>query len=631
MLPTKKTDMLNLNEGTSSIEMSIDASSSEFLMGVLTDLYQYKINAVIREYSTNAQDATKAAGNETVVEVTLPTVTDLFFTVRDYGTGMSHQEIIDVYSKYGASQSRNSNDVTGMLGLGSKSALTYTSSFTVDTVKDGVRLVATVSKTNTVPTIEILAKVDSDEPNGTTIKVPVSRNDIYEFGRVAKEIYSFWSDPILVDGEKPLPFSTEGTWTQLDESIWFNPNGHYSHVVQGNVAYPVNYRATKDKNITGSFVAFVPNGSVDFTPAREEMRDTDLTTGTIETILNYVKNSFKRLVSDSKNMSPTEILAAGHKLGWKNLPSQLTLPFSDIPVTYKEISLDDVGSGKNWIQSNMLAYKPDAFYVTGFKAQKVNKNHAERLRLHISDSELSDTDVVTVFVLPERELEGYEFKNVIKWEDVARLKRDTSGATSTVKGYDYEVMTTDGSQTVVGLVESPKIVFGHREALTIQEIRAMLAFDDELHIVPLSKNRMNKFARLHPTAITLGDWIVKANAEFIANADIDDLEVIEAHHNLNKGCWLDRNTIRGLLPLVGKVPFETKTETFLQSLNKKPINLPFFVNINDIVSDCETNFVEELANDKNIRLMARMREAGVDIEEIGAFLTWKAEKANKSK
>ena len=52
--------------------MTFDENSIAHLMSVLTDLYSDKPLAVIREYSTNALDAHRAAGNTAPIEVTLP-------------------------------------------------------------------------------------------------------------------------------------------------------------------------------------------------------------------------------------------------------------------------------------------------------------------------------------------------------------------------------------------------------------------------------------------------------------------------------------------------------------------------------------------------------------------------------
>ena len=101
-------------------------------------LYSNKIKEIIRELSTNALDSHRAAGTvDTPFEVHLPTILVPYFSVRDYGTGLTDQEIESIYTTYFESTKTNSNEYIGALGLGSKSPFSYTDNFTVTSVKNG--------------------------------------------------------------------------------------------------------------------------------------------------------------------------------------------------------------------------------------------------------------------------------------------------------------------------------------------------------------------------------------------------------------------------------------------------------------------------------------------------------------
>ena len=124
-----RTVEIHSQELDSSNQFSIAQTSKMFK--ILSDsLYSDKVMAVIRELSTNANDAHIAAGNRNPFKVTLPTQTNPNFTVRDYGTGLSQEDMEELYTTYGASNKNDSNDFTGCLGLGSKSPFAYTKSFT---------------------------------------------------------------------------------------------------------------------------------------------------------------------------------------------------------------------------------------------------------------------------------------------------------------------------------------------------------------------------------------------------------------------------------------------------------------------------------------------------------------------
>ena len=125
-------------------ESSFGISSSEDLVYIFdilrSKLYSNKIAAVIREYSTNAADANTECGKkEKPVVITAPTRLAPEFKVRDYGFGLTEDQIRNVYCMYGKSTKRDSNEYTGQLGLGSKSGFAYGDSFSIVSYNDGVK------------------------------------------------------------------------------------------------------------------------------------------------------------------------------------------------------------------------------------------------------------------------------------------------------------------------------------------------------------------------------------------------------------------------------------------------------------------------------------------------------------
>ena len=98
--------------------MTIDPSGMAHVMAILTNLYANAPLAVLREYATNARDSHVAAGSDRPIEVDLPTDLNPSLVIRDFGVGLSEQEIIDVYARYGASTKRDTDDQVGAFGLG---------------------------------------------------------------------------------------------------------------------------------------------------------------------------------------------------------------------------------------------------------------------------------------------------------------------------------------------------------------------------------------------------------------------------------------------------------------------------------------------------------------------------------
>src|SRR5690606_32060996 len=151
---------------------------------ILSDtLYADKIKAVIRELSTNAYDAHVEAGNkDRPFDVKLPTILDPVFRIRDYGTGLSHEDVLNLYNTYFYSTKTESNEVVGALGLGSKSPYAYTSVFTVISYYNGVmRLYNSGLDEEDCPLCSFLHEEPTDQPNGLEISFGVNREDFQTF------------------------------------------------------------------------------------------------------------------------------------------------------------------------------------------------------------------------------------------------------------------------------------------------------------------------------------------------------------------------------------------------------------------------------------------------------------------
>ncbi len=90
-------------------------------------LYSDKIRAVLRELACNAWDAHQDANKGDVpFEVHLPTDFEPYFEIKDYGTGMTHRDIVDLFASYFGTNKSDSDKFIGALGLGSKSPLCLT-------------------------------------------------------------------------------------------------------------------------------------------------------------------------------------------------------------------------------------------------------------------------------------------------------------------------------------------------------------------------------------------------------------------------------------------------------------------------------------------------------------------------
>lgn len=289
-----------------SENMTLDMKSLPHLMGVLTNLYSDRILAVIREYSTNAMDSHIAAGYpDKPITVKLPNLLfrEPVFEVKDEGLGLSEEEVFDIYGSYGASTKRESNAVTGQLGLGCKSALTYTNMFTLAAIKDGRKGVFSVHlDTQGIPTITKLASSITDEHNGVTVTIPVQPEDIKKFAEKSAEFFMFWD--VLPNGVNVKHYLDHEGVVDFGEGIVYVPcvtNG--AHVLMGGVRYTIPSNSMDyheyfhPYSLSGvCFLAEV--GEVDFVPSRETVNFTKRTRQFLERKLDYLAVKAREIVSD---------------------------------------------------------------------------------------------------------------------------------------------------------------------------------------------------------------------------------------------------------------------------------------------------------------------------------------------
>jgi hypothetical protein len=124
-----------------AIRMGIESAPTKLIVKYITDTYTLPLDAAIRETVSNAVDAARAKGlGYEAVEVgfgnpaiIMHKATDTYIHVKDNGVGMDYDTLVNVYTQYGMSDKRDTDEMTGAFGLGAKSPLAYTSEFHVIT------------------------------------------------------------------------------------------------------------------------------------------------------------------------------------------------------------------------------------------------------------------------------------------------------------------------------------------------------------------------------------------------------------------------------------------------------------------------------------------------------------------
>lgn len=279
---------------SSGVQESVDFGISEEdmprIMGILRNtLYTRKIDAILREYGTNAWDAHQEAGKgNRPIKVTLPTVMNPVLSIRDFGLGLSPEAVLRVYTQYGKSTKRDSNKTAGMLGIGSKSGFCYSESFTVISWHGGWKriYVAALDPSNRGK----MSLLDETElppeqagETGVEIQIPAKRQDLYEFEVRAKEVYSYFEPMPEINTQMP-----ERTYrVALDHGYVDTTNRDNRWVaVMGCVSYHINLDVIQEELLTADLYRSLTciagglrfeMGEIEISANREDLEYTDRT------------------------------------------------------------------------------------------------------------------------------------------------------------------------------------------------------------------------------------------------------------------------------------------------------------------------------------------------------------------
>jgi hypothetical protein len=274
-------------------------------------LYANKIKAIIRELSCNAVDSHVAAGKaDTPFDIHLPTQMEPWFSIRDYGTGLDHDQVTNIYTTYFESTKTASNEFIGALGLGSKSPFSYTDNFTVSAIKDGKKGVySAFINEQGVPSIALMSTEDSTDPTGVEIQFAV--NEYYDYSKFRDEAHSVYRYFTL------KPVVTNLANFEIPEIEYDSkdivPGVHYvggyrgSRAVMGNIAYPIDV-PNAEKNL-GKLTQLLQHGleihfdigELDFQASREGLSYIPQTIDAIKRKLEALNNQLAVHIATEAN------------------------------------------------------------------------------------------------------------------------------------------------------------------------------------------------------------------------------------------------------------------------------------------------------------------------------------------
>ena len=89
------------------------------------------------------------------MKVKLPSLVEPFLSIRDFGTGLDDQQMVDVFIAFGNSTKTHSNDFIGGKGIGAKSPLAYGDMFTVFSYQNGYKTMHTIFKDEGIRVLKV--------------------------------------------------------------------------------------------------------------------------------------------------------------------------------------------------------------------------------------------------------------------------------------------------------------------------------------------------------------------------------------------------------------------------------------------------------------------------------------------
>jgi len=315
--------------------VSMGVSNDAALMHIFSaTLYTYPKLATVREIICNAWDAHIAAGiTDRPIEVD---VSNGRVTVRDFGYGIAHAKIGEIYGTYGKSTKRDDSTVTGGFGLGSKAPFAYTDNFEVISHHVGQKTIYRVSKSSMEkggkPTINKIVDMPTQETGMQVSFSLIKESDANHFLSLIREVIQFGEIPVKLNGalvtlELPMSQSKSG---YLINDMCCTIKGRVK-LRYGNVVYPIPehdvyadlyrkvLRDMENLWLNTNIIFMAEPDTITIAPSRETLILTD---STVEAITELLKK-YKPYNKGMANNSMVQIAREGVNQQIKNTPTIL--------------------------------------------------------------------------------------------------------------------------------------------------------------------------------------------------------------------------------------------------------------------------------------------------------------------
>ncbi len=306
----KEANVLVDGQSQESIGMSLDLDSAQILMQMLSkNLYSDDIGSAIRECASNALDSHRRAGVDEpiVVSFKASSYNNYEFCVEDFGIGLDAEDVKNIISKYGKSTKRDSATELGMMGLGFKAPLAYSSSFYFVCRKNGMERKYMMYEGEDTNTIDLLYEKETTERNGVKVIIPAKYTDRWQFHKKIKEQLCYFesvyfdvpedgsiTNEFIISRHEHFQFSEMSTDDKL-------------HICLDNVYYPLDFEKLGIDRIDFPIaLRFSLSDGLYPTPNRESLRYTQeakvIIKQKLADVADYFVNKYNEAIEEGNDI-----------------------------------------------------------------------------------------------------------------------------------------------------------------------------------------------------------------------------------------------------------------------------------------------------------------------------------------
>jgi hypothetical protein len=357
--------------------MDVDDSAkgkAKIMMMFSEGLYKDGVGSVIREWTSNALDSHVEAKVEEPVIVTLEKERFgvYWLRVQDFGVGISPERQEKVVEKYLGTTKDQSPDLLGAYGLGLKSALAYSDSFTYVTRYNGIEYTYIMYKGEEGTEIDLVREVPTTERNGSTFNLKIKNEEDYnEFINKAKVQLCYFEKVYFncpsISNDFKIIKDVDWKYSTLN-------NDPYMHLCLDNVYYPLDWNKLEIAPIQFNIgLNFSISDGIHPLPAREDIQYKpsviEMIKQKIAKVADFFVNRYNDSITEKKDylearpyINAEKLVLIGGQIRkpiWNLAKSHSSLPIKEVSIKgITLLNLKDIASKEGyWFNEYVVKQK----------------------------------------------------------------------------------------------------------------------------------------------------------------------------------------------------------------------------------------------------------------------------------